>query len=123
MTVVNDASSTMVLKAFEESYATSSITEVRTEPTRMPFIGTPRLDSLANICGNMPSLAAAIGISATSMVQPFRAPIPEMMAQAAITTPPAVPPNMLLSASANGAVESTSSAYGTVPITATVLSM
>ncbi|GAA3313443.1 hypothetical protein GCM10020219_025460 [Nonomuraea dietziae] len=64
-----------------------------------------------------------MGISATSMVQPLSAPMPEMMAQAAMSTPPAEPPNMLLSASANGAEDSSSRACGTVPMTATVLSM
>ena len=44
----------------------------------MPNAGTPRPDSRPNASGNSPSLAAASGISAQIMVQPFSAPKPEI---------------------------------------------
>ena len=49
----------------------------------MPKAGTPRPDSSPNLRGKSPSLAAASGISAQIMVQPFRAPMPETMTAAA----------------------------------------
>ena len=48
-------------------------------PQMMPKAGTPFLDKRLNRSSNSPSLAAASGISATIMVQPFSAPKPEMM--------------------------------------------
>ena len=44
----------------------------------MPYAGTPFLDIRLNCCGNRPSSAAASGISAQIIVQPFSAPNPEM---------------------------------------------
>ena len=74
----------------------------------MPYAGTPFLDIRLNCCGNRPSSAAASGISAQIMVQPFSAPNPEMITAMAITFPAEVPPNIVLTASENGAVASTS---------------
>ena len=45
----------------------------------MPTAGTPFAESLPNTAGNRPSFAAASGISAQIIVQPLRAPKPEMM--------------------------------------------
>ena len=64
-----------------------------------------------NCSGNSPSFAAASGISAQIIVQPFSAPKPEMMTTIAITLPAQVPPNMALTASENGAVESGSCVF------------
>jgi hypothetical protein len=52
----------------------------------MPNTGTPRLDNLPNRSGNSPSFAAASGISAQIIVQPFSAPNPEITTRAAATT-------------------------------------
>ena len=84
----------------------------------MPNAGTPAFDSRLNCCGNRPSFAAASGISAQIMVQPFRAPKPEMMTAMAITLPAQVPPNMALAASENGAVDSARVGLGRMPNTA-----
>ena len=51
----------------------------------MPKAGTPFLERRLNRSGKSPSLAAASGISAQIMVQPFSAPKPEMMTTTAMT--------------------------------------
>ena len=70
----------------------------------MPTIGTPLGERRLNCSGNSPSLAAASGISAQIIVQPFSAPKPEMITTIAMTLPAQVPPNIALTASENGAV-------------------
>ena len=79
-------------------------TEASTVEATMPNAGTPFLEMRLNRSGNRPSFAAASGISAQIMVQPLRAPKPEMMTAMAITLPAQVPPNIALAASENGAV-------------------
>ena len=68
-----------------------------------------------NWAGNRPSFAAARGISAQIIVHPFSAPKPEMMTMMAITLPAHVPPNIELTASENGAVDSASCELGRMP--------
>ena len=63
-------------------------------------------------------MAAASGISAQIIVQPFSAPKPEMMTSTAITLPAQVPPNIELAASENGAVAVCSAPLGRMPNTA-----
>src|SRR6516162_4235590 len=89
----------------------------------IPNAGTPLLDRCLNHSGNRPSFAAASGISAQIMVQPFRAPKPEMMTARAITLPAQVPPNIALAASENGAVALASLELGMMPNTAVSESM
>src|SRR5215470_374366 len=87
----------------------------------MPAAGVPRPDSRPNAGGNSPSLAAANGISAQIMVQPFSAPMPETMTASAIRSPAQVPPPaMVFAASVYDAPFSgfASSAVGTTPKTA-----
>src|SRR6516164_11057193 len=89
----------------------------------MPKAGTPFFDIRLNCSGNRPSSAAASGISAQIMVQPFSAPSPEMITATAITLPAQVPPNIVLTASENGAVALASVLVGTMPKTAVSESM
>src|SRR3954470_2648254 len=84
----------------------------------MPKRGTPRSLSLPKASGNRPSLAAASGISAQIIVQPLRAPKPEMTTRADITYPAHVPPKISLTAVANGAVDLFRAAAETMPNTA-----
>src|SRR5215469_12395810 len=97
--------------------------EARTVEAMMPNQGTCLADICLNRSGNRPSLAAASGISAQIMVQPLRAPKPEMMTAMAIRLPAQVPPNIELTASENGAVALTSLEEGTMPNTAVSESM
>jgi len=65
----------------------------------MPVAGTPRPLSRPNAWGNRPSFAAASGISAQIMVQPFSAPKPETMTAAATRSPAQCPlPAIMLAA-------------------------
>src|SRR6516162_10987267 len=89
----------------------------------MPNAGTPFLEMRLNRSGNRPSFAAASGISAQIMVQPFRAPKPEMMTATAMTLPAQVPPKIALAASENGAVALTSVELGMMTNTAVSESM
>ena len=73
--------------------------EASTVEAMMPNAGTPFFEMRLNRSGNRPSLAAASGISALIMIQPFSAPKPEMMTAMAITLPAQVPPNIALTAS------------------------
>ena len=54
----------------------------------MPKAGTPRRDTRSKCSGNSPSVEAAKGISAQSIVQPLRAPKPEITTIAAMSDPP-----------------------------------
>src|SRR5690348_8008058 len=83
----------------------------------MPTAGTPRLDSRPNGAGNRPSRAAARGISAQIIVQPFSAPRPETMTAMAVRSPAQVPPAIVLAASEYDALFSglASSLLGTAP--------
>src|SRR3954452_18207515 len=92
--------------------------EASTVDMTMPNDGTPVRDMRLNRSGNRPSFAAARGISAQIMVQPLRAPNPEMMTAMAITLPAQVPPNMAFAASENGAVAEASVGLGRMPNTA-----
>src|SRR4051812_11137845 len=89
----------------------------------MPKAGTPLADSCLNLAGNSPSLAAASGISAQIIVQPFSAPMPEMMTTTLIRSPQPVPPNIELTASEKGAVDVLSVLPGKMPNTAVSDSM
>ncbi len=90
-----------------------------TEAASTPKVGTPRC-FFRKAAGNRPSLAAAYGDWALISVQPLRAPTMETTAAIAMTVPPHWPPNMALTASENGALESTSLSCATVPKTETV---
>ena len=57
------------------------------------------------------------------MVQPLSAPKPEMMTAMAMTLPAQVPPNMALTASENGALDSASCELGRMPNTTVSESM
>src|SRR4051812_23383818 len=89
----------------------------------IPNAGTRLDDSRPNCSGNNPSRAAANGISAQIIVQPFSAPMPEMMTTTLITLPGQLPPNIEFTASENGAVESLSVLAGRIPNTAVSDSM
>src|SRR6516225_631922 len=89
--------------------------DARIVDATMPKAGTPALERRLNWAGNRPSLAAANGISAQIIVQPLRAPKPEMMTMIAITLPAHVPPNIELTASENGAVDWASCELGRIP--------
>src|SRR6478672_7413593 len=89
--------------------------DARIVDATMPNAGTPVLERRLNCAGKRPSFAAARGISAQIIVQPFRAPKPEMMTTMAMTLPAQVPPNMELTASENGAVDSASCEVGRMP--------
>ena len=78
----------------------TTATDANAVEAMIPTEGMPREDSWANTFGNSPSLAAASGISAQIMVQPLRAPIPEMMTSAATRLPDQAPPKMSLAAEA-----------------------
>src|SRR6516225_6833051 len=91
--------------------------EARIVEARIPYAGTPCLEIRLNCAGNRPSSAAASGISAQIIVQPFSAPNPEMITATAITLPTQVPPNIALAASENGAVALASLLVGTMPNT------
>src|SRR5258707_15614760 len=97
--------------------------EASTVEAMMPNQGTWFLDICLKRPGNRPSLAAASGISAQIMVQPFSAPKPETMTARAITLPAQVPPNIALAASENGALADASLEVGTMPNTAVSESM
>src|SRR5215472_12827778 len=97
--------------------------EASTVEATMPNAGTPLLDMRLKRSGNRPSSAAASGISAQIMVQPLSAPKPEMMTAIAITLPAQVPPNIVLTASENGALALASVELGTMPNTAVSESM
>ena len=71
----------------------------------MPQAGAPRRFRRSNRLGKTPSWAAARGISAVIIVQPLSAPMPEMITTTAITLPQTVPPNIVLTAVENGAVD------------------
>src|SRR5215467_4975703 len=85
--------------------------------------GHPVLGYVLEALGDRPSSAAASGISAQIMVQPFSAPRPEMMTAIAITLPAQVPPKIALAASENGAVALASLEVGRMPNTAISESM
>ena len=89
--------------------------DARIVEATMPKAGTPVLERRLNWAGNRPSFAAASGISAQIIVQPFSAPKPEMMTMMAITLPGHVPPNMELTASEKGAVACASCELGRMP--------
>src|SRR3954468_15977408 len=92
--------------------------DASTVDATIPKGGTPFFDIRLNRSGNSPSFAAASGISAQIIVQPLSAPKPEMMTPIASTLPAQVPPNIVLAASENGAVESASVEVGRMPNTA-----
>jgi len=58
--------------------------DASTVEAMMPNAGTPLLDIWLKRFGKSPSLAAARGISAQIMVQPFSAPKPDMMTTTAM---------------------------------------
>src|SRR3954447_22999481 len=89
--------------------------DARAVEAMMPNAGTPLLDSCLKRSGNRPSFAAASGISAQIIVQPFSAPSPEMMTMTDMRLPQNVPPNMEFIASENGAVELCNVADGRMP--------
>src|SRR3954447_11861301 len=89
--------------------------EARTVEATMPKAGTPLDDSRLNCAGKRPSLAAARGISAQIIVQPFNAPKPDTMTAMAITLPAHVPPNIRFTASENGAVAVARVEVGRIP--------
>ena len=66
---------------------TAAATDDSMPEITMPNAGTPLLEMRLSRCGNRPSLAAASGISALIMIQPFSAPKPEMMTAIAMTSP------------------------------------
>ena len=85
-------------------------TEARTVDGFTPNAGTP-CDETLEPSGNRPSFAAANGISAQIIVQPFSAPNPEMITR----TPSACPTGAAedgLTASENGAEDSASFCRG-----------
>src|SRR5258708_743587 len=92
--------------------------EASTVEATMPNAGTPFFDMRLNRSGNRPSFAAASGISAQIIVQPFSAPKPEMMTAMARMLPAQVLPNIALAASENGAFAVASLLVGTMPNTA-----
>ena len=86
-----------------------------------PQMGTPALLTLAKNWGNRPSFAAACGISAQIIVQPFSAPIPEITTKADINLPAQMaPPKTSSIATENDAVPSEldNTSLGTMPNTA-----
>src|SRR3569623_1300726 len=85
--------------------------------------GTPDFDRRLQRSGKRPSSAAASGISAQIIVQPFSAPRPEMITSAAITLPQNVPPNIVFTAVEKGAFASASFPVGSIPTTAVSESM
>src|SRR3954466_8285842 len=91
--------------------------EASTVDMTTPNDGTPVRDMRLNRSGNSPSFAAASGISAQIMVQPLSAPNPEMITAMAMMLPAQLPPNIALTVSENGAVDSPSCAVGTTPNT------
>ena len=97
--------------------------EASTVDATMPNAGTPFFEMRLNGSGKRPSFAAASGISAQIMVQPLSAPKPEMMTAMAMTLPAQVPPNMALTASENGALDSASCELGRMPNTTVSESM
>src|SRR3974390_744539 len=97
--------------------------EASTVDAMTPNAGTPDADRRLKRSGKRPSLAAASGISAQIMVQPLRAPNPEMMTASAITLPAQLPPKMTLAAVEKGAGALTSVEVGTMPKTAVSDSM
>ena len=78
--------------------AKTTATEARIVDATIPHAGTLRAESRPNTAGNSPSRAAASGISAQIIVQPLRAPNPEMITTIAMTLPAQVPPNITLAA-------------------------
>src|SRR5215471_7609658 len=97
--------------------------DASTVEAMMPNAGTPEEDMRLNRSGKRPSFAAASGISAQIMVQPFSAPKPEMITARAIRLPAQEPPNIALAASENGAFASASFELGRMPNTAMSESM
>src|SRR3954451_18070653 len=87
----------------------------------IPTDGMPRDDSCPKTFGKGPSLAAASGISAQIMVQPLRAPMPEMMTSAATRLPDQAPPKISLAAEAYDALllSCARAVAGRIPKTAT----
>src|SRR4051812_26861437 len=75
-------------------------TEASTVEAMMPTAGTARRESLPKLAGKSPSRAAANGISAQIMVQPFSAPSPEMTTAIAMRSPAQVPPPAIALAAA-----------------------
>src|SRR3954447_14469274 len=90
-------------------------TEASTVEAMMPNGGTPAFDIFLNCAGNRPSFAAASGISAQIMVQPFKAPKPETITASAMTLPQNVPPNMTSAAVENGALVVANCVAGSTP--------
>src|SRR3954462_11789423 len=95
--------------------------EARAVEAMIPTEGMPREFSWAKAFGNSPSLAAASGISAQIIVQPLRAPIPEMMTRAATRLPDQAPPKISLAAEAYDALllSCARAVAGRIPKTAT----
>jgi hypothetical protein len=65
--------------------AFSTAIDARAVDATIPRAGIPRRFMVPKRSRNRPSSAAARGISAVTIVQPFRAPIPETITTAAIT--------------------------------------
>src|SRR4051812_28077502 len=103
----------------------TTATEASAVEAMIPTEGMPRDDSCANTFGNSPSLAAASGISAQIMVQPLRAPMPEMITRAATRSPDHAPPKISLAADAYDALLLSweRAVAGRIPKTATSDSM
>src|ERR1700710_391383 len=76
----------------------TTATEASAADETMPKVGAPREERAAKRRGKSPSLAAASGISAQIMVQPFRAPMPETMTASATRFPAHDPPPTMWSA-------------------------
>src|SRR6266576_1830014 len=80
-----------------------------------PRPGTPYLFIRPKTLGNMPSSAAALADCPTSNIHPPRAPSDLRIAHTPMITIPVVP-TAIRAASAKGAWEDLSSAFGTIPI-------
>ena len=91
----------------------------RVAETTMPKAGTPRVESRSNRSGNKPSLDAASGTSAASIVQPLRAPKPDTTTRKATRAPTHEAPLIVSAAVANGAVDAVSATLGRMPKIAT----
>ena len=98
-------------------------TEASTVEAMMPVAGTWRDDSRPKRAGNRPFRAAASGISAQIIVQPLRAPRPEMITATATRSPAQVPPPTIwLNATEYDALLSASAStdVGRMPKTASI---
>lgn len=76
---------------------TITATDASTVEVTTPNAGTPLPDSRLNRAGSSPSCAAATGISAQIIVQPFSAPSPETITATAMRFPAQLPPKIATS--------------------------